>query len=145
MVVANVLYEKKRVFEIHLKCFWNVKWLDYKGCLLDKRFCCHPEGRCCFSSAGSLEEFCAAVTMRGRKYGLWRFFLLAWGVWEFTQKLSRGRNYCLSFRVVVLIAFHSWFMSIFVISFYRLPVGVRIYSYLQSLAHSCLPECELLF
>jgi len=34
-------------------------------------------------------------------------FLLAWGVYEFTQKLSLDSSYCLSFRVVILIAFHS--------------------------------------
>jgi len=38
MVVANVLYEEKCVFEI-------LQWLDYKGWLLDKCFCCHPEGQ----------------------------------------------------------------------------------------------------
>jgi len=62
MVVADVLYEKS-VFE-------TLQWLDYKGCLLDKRFCCHPEYRCGFSSAGSLEEFSATVTMCGRRCGL---------------------------------------------------------------------------
>jgi len=50
---------KKCVFEI-------LQWSDRKGCMLDKRFCCHPEGRCGFSSTGSLEELCATVTMRGR-------------------------------------------------------------------------------
>jgi len=60
---------KKCVFEI-------LQWLDYKGRLLDMRFCCHPEGKCGFPSAGSLEEFRAIVTMCGRKYGLWRFCLL---------------------------------------------------------------------
>jgi len=49
MVVADVLYEKKCVFEI-------LQWLDCKGYVLDKRFCCHSEGRCGFSSVGSLEE-----------------------------------------------------------------------------------------
>jgi len=63
MVVADVLYEKKCVFEI-------LQWLDCKGCMLDKHFCCHPEGSCGFSSAGSLEELSATVTMCGRKYGL---------------------------------------------------------------------------
>jgi len=62
MVVAVVLYEKS-VFEL-------LQWLNYKGCLLDKHFCCHPEGRCGFSSAGGLVEFSATVTMCGRKYGL---------------------------------------------------------------------------
>ena len=32
MVVADVSYENKCVFEM-------LKWLDYKGYLLDKRFC----------------------------------------------------------------------------------------------------------
>jgi len=58
MVVADVLYEKI----VFLKYF--------NGCLLDKHFCCHPESRCGFSSAGSLEELSAIVTMCGRKYGL---------------------------------------------------------------------------
>jgi len=49
MVVADVLCEKICVFAI-------LQWLDCKGCMLDKRFCCHPERRCGFSSAGSLEE-----------------------------------------------------------------------------------------
>jgi len=35
MVVANVLYEKKCVLQ----------WLDYKGCLFDKCFCCHSESQ----------------------------------------------------------------------------------------------------
>jgi len=86
--------------------FAILQWLNYKGCLLDKHFCCHPEGRCGFSSVGSLEEFRATVTVCGRKYGLWRFFLLAWGVCEFTQKLNLDGNHCFSFRVVILIAFH---------------------------------------
>ena len=51
---------KKCVFEI-------LQWLHYKGCLLDKRFCCHLEGQCCFPSAGSLEELSAIVNMCGRK------------------------------------------------------------------------------
>jgi len=38
MVVANVLYEKKCVIEI-------LQWLNYKGWLLDKCFCCHPVGQ----------------------------------------------------------------------------------------------------
>jgi len=38
MVVANVLCEKMSVFEI----LWR---LDYKGCLLHKCFCCHPDGQ----------------------------------------------------------------------------------------------------
>ena len=42
MVVADVLYDKKCVFEI-------LQWLDCRGCMLDKRFCCHPEGTCRFS------------------------------------------------------------------------------------------------
>jgi len=167
MVVADVLYEKSVCFEIF-------QWLDCKGCLLDKRFCyhpdrtvarkfsigglcfsavgfgfvrgawhsknwqnlnwfvvfhfsiwgawsfvwgakppkppsamgLHPEGRCGFSSAGSSEEFSASVTMCGRKNDLWRFLLLVWSVCEFTQKLSLDDNYCFSFRVVILIAFH---------------------------------------
>ena len=37
----------------------NFNGLNYKGCLLDRHFCCHPEGRCGFSSAGGLEEFSA--------------------------------------------------------------------------------------
>ena len=113
--------------------------------LLDKRICWHPEGRCGFTSAGSLEELCTTVTMCGRKYGLWRFVLVAWGVREFTQKLSPDSNYCFSFRVFILIAFHRWFKSIFVLSFCRLPVSVRIYLYFQCFANSCFPECELLF
>jgi len=44
--------------------------LDYKGCMLDKRFCWHPEDKCGFPSAGSLEELSATVTMCGRIYGL---------------------------------------------------------------------------
>jgi len=51
MVVADVLYEKS----VFLK--YSIQWLNCKGCLLDKQFCCHPEGRCGFSSAGGLEEF----------------------------------------------------------------------------------------
>jgi len=55
-----------------------------------------------------LEELSATVTMCVRKYGLWRFFLLAWDVCEFAQKLTADSNYSLSFRVVIiLIAFHS--------------------------------------
>jgi len=42
--------------------------------MLDNRFCCHPEVRCGFSSAASLQELSATVTMCGRKYGLRRFF-----------------------------------------------------------------------
>jgi len=49
MVVADVLFEKKCVFDV-------LQRLDCKGCMLDKRFCCYPEGRCGFSSARSLEE-----------------------------------------------------------------------------------------
>jgi len=67
----------------------------------------HPEGRCGFSSAGSLEEHSATMTMCGRKYGLWPFFFLEQGIYEFTQKLSLDRNYCFSFRIVILIAFHT--------------------------------------
>jgi len=73
------LIRKKCVFEI-------LHWLDCKGWMFDKRFCCHPEGRCGFSSAGSLEKLSATVrqcdratvqpcdsatvTTCGRKYGL---------------------------------------------------------------------------
>ena len=53
-----------------------LQWLNHKGCLLNKHFCCHPEGRCGFSSAGGLEEFSAIVTMQGRIQ--WRFYGNAW-------------------------------------------------------------------
>jgi len=134
------------------KCFWKTSkdvWLDCKGCMLDKHFCCHPEGRCGFSSARSLKQLSATVTMCGRQLvtflcgSLWRFFLLVCGISEFTQKLSLDNNYCHSFCIVILITFHSW--SIFVLSSCRLPISVRFYSYFQCLANSCFPECELLF
>jgi len=60
---SQIFIRKKCVFEI-------LQMLDCKGCMLDKRFCWHPEVGCGFSSAGSLEEFRATVTMCGRKYGL---------------------------------------------------------------------------
>jgi len=63
MVVADALYEKKCVFV-------RLKLLDYKVCSLDKCLCCHPEGRCGFSSTGSLEELSVTVTMCGKKCGL---------------------------------------------------------------------------
>jgi len=47
-------WRKKCVFEI-------LQWLDCKGCMLHKCFCCHPEGRCGFSSSGRLEELSAMV------------------------------------------------------------------------------------
>jgi len=56
---------------IRKKCFFEIlQWLNYQRCLLDKHFCCHPEGKCGFSSAGGLVEFSATVIMCGRKYGL---------------------------------------------------------------------------
>jgi len=58
-----MFHTKTNVFEI-------LQWLDCKGCMLDKRFCCHREGRSGFSSAVSFEELSATVTMCGRKYGL---------------------------------------------------------------------------
>ena len=70
---SQMFYTIESVFEIR-------KWLDCKGCLLGKRFCCHHEVRCGFSSAGSLEELSETAPMCWRKYGLWRFFVLAWGV-----------------------------------------------------------------
>jgi len=96
----------RRCFIRKNSVFEMLQWLNYKGCLLDKHFCCHPEDRCGFSSSGSLEEFSATVTMCVKKYGLWRLFSLAWGVCEFSQKLSLDGNYCFSFRVVILIALH---------------------------------------
>jgi len=45
------------------------------------------------------QDFCATVTTCVKKYGLWRLFLLAWGVCEFTQKLSLDSIYCLIFHV----------------------------------------------
>ena len=57
------------------KCFWNTSMVKLQR--MFKHFCCHPEGRCGFSSVGSLEELSVTVTMCGRKYGLWCFFLLA--------------------------------------------------------------------
>jgi len=58
MVVANVLHEKKCVFEI-------LQRLDYKGCCLISVFVVilRARGRCCFPSAGSLEELSATVKM----------------------------------------------------------------------------------
>ena len=65
-------------------------------------------GQCSFPSARILEEFSATVTTCVKKYGLWRLFLLAWGVYEFTQKLTLDSIYCLIFHVgIILIAFHS--------------------------------------
>jgi len=63
MVVADVTCEKSVILKYFNGC-------GYKGCLLDKRFCCHPDGRCGFSSAGSLEKFSETVIICGRKYCL---------------------------------------------------------------------------
>ena len=54
---SQMFYTKKSAFEI-------LQWLDCKGCMLDKHFCCHPEGSCGFSSAGSVDELSATVTVR---------------------------------------------------------------------------------
>ena len=79
-------------------CVFEILWrLDNKGCLLHKCFCCNPDGpsgQCSFPTVRILEELSATVTTCGRKYGLWRLFLLAWGVSEFTQKLSLDSIYC---------------------------------------------------
>jgi len=40
---------KKYLFKI-------LQWLDYKGCLLEKCFFCHPGGQCGSSFARSLES-----------------------------------------------------------------------------------------
>jgi len=104
MVVANVLYEKK--------CFIQIlQTLDYKGRLFDKRFVIILRARSQFGfpPTGSLEELSATLTMCVKKYGLWRFFLLAWSICEYTQNLRLNSNYCLSFRIIIiLIAYHSW-------------------------------------
>jgi len=133
---SQMFHTKKSVFLKYLnRC-------DYKGCLLNKRFCCHPEGRCGFSSARSLETFSAivrqcdsatgrqrdsaavrqcdsaTVNTRGRKYGLWRFFLLARGVCEFTQKLSVDSIFCFNFAQLFWLHFtdnlrvYSLFLSV---------------------------------
>jgi len=88
-----MFYAKKMcVFEIH----WRV---NYKGCLLHMCFYCHPGGQCSFPSVRILDELCATVTTCVKNYGLWRSFLLAWGVCEITQKLSMDSIYCLIFDV----------------------------------------------
>jgi len=75
MVVAFFLYGKECVLEI-LQC------LDYKGCLLDKYYCCHPEGLgpVWFPFCRSLEELSATIPwpcrMCVRKFSLYHFFLL---------------------------------------------------------------------
>jgi len=94
-------------------CVFEILWrLDCKGCLLHKCFCCHPVGQCSFPTVRILEELSATVTTCGRKYGLWRLFLLAWGISEFTQKLSLDSIYYLIFHVgIILIAFHSKFKN----------------------------------
>ena len=64
-------------------------------------------GQCNFPSVRILEELSATVTTCVKKYGLWRLFLLAWGICEFTQKLSLDSIYCLIIDVgIILIAFH---------------------------------------
>jgi len=60
--------------------------------------------QCSFPTVRILEELSATVTTCVKKYGLWRLFLLTWGVNEFTQKLSLDGIYCLH---VGMIAFHS--------------------------------------
>jgi len=90
---SQMFYAKKmHVFKI----LWR---FDYKRCLLDRCFCCHPDGQCSFPSVRILKELIATVTTCVKKYGLWRLFLLAWGVCEFTQKLSLDSIYWLIFHV----------------------------------------------
>jgi len=78
----------------YLKGAWN-KGSLLKGVVVGKRL-----------RTTGLERQCMATCVR--KYDLWRFFLLAWGVCEFTQNLSLESNYCLRSRVVTILnAFHS--------------------------------------
>jgi len=82
-----------------------------------------------FASAGSLEKFRATVIMCGRKYGLWRFFLLAWDVCELSQKLSLNRNYCFNFAQ--LFALHSHLISR-VYSFFHSVRCLSVYEYIRT-------------
>jgi len=102
MVVANVLCEKivcvLKYFEV-----WATKDVCFISVFV---VILMARGQCSFSSVRILEELGATVTTCVKKYGLW--FKLAWGVCEFTQKLSLDSIHCLIFHVgIILIAFHS--------------------------------------
>ena len=74
-----------------------------------------------------------------RKCGLWRLFLLAWGVCEFTQKLSLDSIYCLIFHVgIILFAFHSQSKNISYFLAIGCLIGVRICSNGTSKSMVCI-------
>jgi len=105
MVVANVLCEKMCVFET----LWRLDYSTKDVCFISVFVVIlMASGQCSFPPVRNVEELSATVTTCVKKYGLWRLFLLAWGVCEFTQKLSLDSIYCLIFHVcIILIAFHS--------------------------------------
>ena len=74
-----------------------------------------------------------------RKCGLWRLFLLARGVCEFTQKLSLDSIYCLIFHVgIILFAFHSQSKNISYFLAIGCLIGVRICSNGTSKSMVCI-------
>ena len=90
------------------KCFmrknvcFEILWrLDYKGCLLRKCFCRHSDGHwpVLLPVRQDFGRTWCDVTTCAKKCGLWRLFLLAWGVCEFTQKLSLDSINFLIFHV----------------------------------------------
>ena len=120
-------------------CVFEIFWrLGYKGCLLHKCFCCHPDGQCSLPSVRILEELSVTVTTCVKKYGLWRLFLLAWGVWLYT-KVKPGQHLLLDLSG----RYHfdcipQLIQEYIVLSCHLLPIGVRICSNGTSKSMVCI-------